>query len=123
MLEIRPVFTSYEREEYTKPFGITPEKECFVIAARDGDSFLGTAYGKIDGENAVIYLMSLLDGIDDRVAWFLLGKAALNYTDLEGAKNVTYTGNDKTLATALGFSMSTDVPTLSLEGYFTGEHH
>ena len=31
MLEMRPVYTSYEREEYTRPFGITPEDGKVVI--------------------------------------------------------------------------------------------
>lgn len=122
MLEIHPVYTSYEREEYTKPFGIAPEKDCFVIAAFEAGKFIGTAYGKVTPPNADIYLMSLLPGISDDVARFLLGKAALNFIDLNGGINVTYTGEDTNLAKILGFSSKTEVPTLYLTGYFDGEH-
>lgn len=122
MLEIRPVYTSYEREEYTKMFGIVPEKDCFVIAAHNGGKFVGTAYGKVTPPNAVIYLMSLVDGYDDDVDRFLLGKAALNYIDLSGGVDVEYTGDDMRLAKALGFSTKTEVPALNLTGYF-GEKH
>ena len=122
MLEIRPVYTSYEREEYTKCFGIVPEDGYFVIAARNNGRFVGTAYGKIDGKNAVITLMSLIDGYDDDVDRFLLGKAALNHIDLNGGVDVIYTGSDERLAKALGFSCADGQKKLCLSGYFEGKH-
>lgn len=120
MLEIRPVYTSYEREEYTKMFGIVPENGCHVIAAHNGGRFVGTAYVKAEGDKGYIYLMSLIDGYDDYIDRFLLGKAALNFLDLQGAMEVEYTGNDKKLAKALGFKIDDDKMTLNLKGYFTG---
>ena len=33
MIAIRPVYTSYEREEYMKPFGIVPEENTSRIRA------------------------------------------------------------------------------------------
>ena len=77
---------------------------------------------EIDGENAEIYLMSLVDGYNDDVDRFLLGKAALNYIDLHGGVNVIYTGDDTRLAKALGFKVTDDTKTLNLTGYF-GEKH
>ena len=41
MLEMRPVYTSYEREEYTAPFGIVPEEDKVVICARYPERFVG----------------------------------------------------------------------------------
>lgn len=120
MLEIRPVYTSYEREEYTKIFGIIPDKSCNVIAAHNGGKFVGSAYVKVDGENGTIFLMSLIDGYDDYIDKFLLGKAALNFLDLNGAKNVEYTGNDEKLAKSLGFKFVDGKKLLCLDGYFTG---
>ncbi len=122
MLEIRPVHTSYEREEYTKVFGIIPENDCFVIAAINSGKFVGTAYGKVQEKNAEIFLMSLIDGYNDDVDRFLLGKATLNYIDLHGGANVVYTGTDTRLAKALGFKVTEESMTLNLEGYF-GEKH
>lgn len=122
MLEIRPVYTSYEREEYTKMFGIIPEDDCHVIAAHNGGKFVGTAYVKADGENGTIFMMKLTEGYEDYIDKFLLGKAALNFLDLHGVKNVEYTGDDEKLARALGFKISDDKKTLCLEGYFTGGH-
>ena len=43
MLEMRPVYTSYEREEYTAPFGIVPEEDKVVICARYPERFVGLA--------------------------------------------------------------------------------
>ena len=122
MLEIRPVHTSYEREEYTKVFGINPKDDCFVIVAINDGRFVGTAYGKVDGENAEIYLMSLVEGYNDDVDRFLLGKAALNYIDLHGGINVVYSGDDSRLANGLGFKVTDESKTLNLTGYF-GEKH
>lgn len=120
MLEMRPVYTSYEREEYTKPFGIIPEEGKTVICARYPDRFVGLAYVSIDRELATVHEFSLVDGYDDDTDFFLLGKAMLNYLDLHGAKNVVLplAKNEKILK-RLGFSKSGDGQwNLSLAGYF-----
>lgn len=124
MLEMRPVYTSYEREEYTKPFGITPEEGKTVICARYPDRFVGLAYVSADGENGTVHLLSLVDGYEDDTDIFLLGKAMLNYLDLHGVKNVTYPAvTDEKLAARLGFRQNGDgVYAVSLVGYFTGKH-
>ena len=120
MLEMRPVYTSYEREEYTKPFGIIPEEGKTVICARYPDRFVGLAYVSIDGELVTVHEFSLVDGYDDDTDFFLLGKAMLNYLDLHGAKNVVLplAKNEKILK-RLGFSKAGDGQwNLSLAGYF-----
>ena len=124
MLEMRPVYTSYEREEYTKPFGITPEEGKTVICARYPDKFVGMAYVSAEGENGTIHFLSLIDGYHDDIDIFLLGKAMLNYLDLHGAKNVVYPDvKDEALAKRLGFRKGEDgVYRVNLEGYFTGKH-
>ena len=122
MIAIRPVYTSYEREEYMKPFGIVPKEGYQVIAAHNDGRFVGGAYLSYEGNVGTIYLMSLIDGYDDYIDRFLIGKAALNFLDLAGAKNVTYTGNDEKLAKALGFAIDGEKMTINLEGYFDGKH-
>lgn len=124
MLEMRPVYTSYEREEYTKPFGIVPEDGKVVICARYPDRFVGMAYVSAQGENGIIHFLSLVDGYNDDIDIFLLGKAMLNYLDLQGVKNVTYPEvTNEPLVKRLGFRKNEEnVYTLSLVGYFTGKH-
>lgn len=123
MLEMRPVYTAYEREEYLKPFGIVPEDGKTVICARYPDKFVGAAYVSADGEVGTVHLLSLIDGYSDDTDIFLLGKAMLNYLDLHGVKTVVYPEvADTPLARRLGFRQNGDVWTLSLEGYFTGGH-
>ena len=124
MLEMRPVYTSYEREEYTRPFGITPEDDKTVICARYPDKFVGIAYVSVKGTEGVVHLLSLVDGYGDSTDIFLLGKAMLNFMDLHGVKNVTYPSvTDASLAKRLGFRENeSGVYTLSLEGYFTPHH-
>ncbi len=124
MLEMRPVYTSYEREEYTKPFGITPEEGKTVICARYPDRFVGMAYVSAEGETGTIHFLSLVDGYNDDIDIFLLGKAMLNYLDLHGAKNVVYPDvKNEALAKRLGFRKGEDgVYRVNLEGYFTGKH-
>ncbi len=122
MLEIKPVYTSYEREEYTKVFNITPESDHFVICARNNGRFVGLGYGYFAETHGTIEIMKLVDGYDDDIDRFLLGKAVLNFLDINGVKTVIYTGDDIRLAKALGFSTKTKEVTLYLEGYFSAGH-
>lgn len=126
MLEMRPVYTAYEREEYTAPFGFTPEEGKTVICARYPDRFVGLAYVAADGEAGTVCKLGLVDGYKDETDLFLLGKAMLNYLDLHGVKTVAYpelaseTAFCKKIAARLGFHQESDgVYRLNLEGYFT----
>ena len=122
MIAIRPVYTSYEREEYMKPFGIVPEDNQVVISAINDGRFVGAALVSFEGNNGTIHMMRLVDGYDDYIDRFLLGKAALNFLDLSGAKDVVYIGNDEKLAKALGFKIDESGMTINLTGYFDGAH-
>ena len=121
MIAIRPVYTSYEREEYMKPFGIVPQENQIVIAANNDGRFVGAALVSFNGNEGTVHMMSLIDGYDDYIDRFLIGKAALNFLDLSGAKDVTYIGNDEKLAKALGFKIEGSM-TINLTGYFDGAH-
>ena len=123
MLEMRPVYTSYEREEYLKPFGLVPEDGKTVICARYPDKFVGAAYLSQESESAEILLLSLIDGYENDTDLFLLGKAALNFLDLHGAKAVFFPDAPESLAKKLGFTKGENgVYTLSLNNYFNHEH-
>lgn len=122
MIAIRPVYTSYEREEYMKPFGIIPEENQVVISAINDAKFVGAALVSFEGNKGTIHMMSLIDGYDDYIDRFLIGKATLNFLDLSGAKDVTYVGNDEKLAKALGFKIDDGKITINLVGYFDGAH-
>ena len=122
MIAIRPVYTSYEREEYMKPFGIVAQENQVVIAANNDGRFVGAALVSYEGGNGTVHMMSLIDGYDDYIDRFLIGKAALNFLDLAGAKDVTYTGSDEKLAKALGFKIDQNGMTINLTGYFDGAH-
>ena len=124
MLEMRPVYTSYEREEYTKPFGIIPEEGKTVICARYPDKFVGMAYVSTDGEKGTVHFLSLVDGYNDEIDIFLLGKAMLNYLDLHGVKDVEYPEvKNEALVKRLGFRKGEDgIYRVNLVGYFTGKH-
>ena len=122
MIAIRPVYTSYEREEYTKPFGIVPKENQVVIAANNDGRFVGAALVSFEESKGTVHMMSLIDGYDDYIDRFLIGKAALNFLDLSGAKDVTYVGDDEKLAKALGFKIEDGNMTINLIGYFDGKH-
>lgn len=126
MLEMRPVYTAYEREEYTRPFGITLQEDKVVICARYPDKYVGMAYISLENEKGTVHLLSLVDGYNDDVDIFLLGKAMLNYFDLHGVKTV-YLHKDcsveVSLLKRLGFKQDAhNVWSVCLEGYFTGKH-
>ena len=124
MLEMRPVYTAYEREEYTAPFGFVPEDEDIIVCARYPDRFVGMACVRADGENGEIRRFSLIEGYEDDTDLFLLGKAMLNVLDLRGVKTVVYNApENEAMAKRLGFKKAEGgALTLSLEGYFTGHH-
>ena len=124
MLEMRAVYTSYEREEYLAPFGRTPEDGKTVVCARYEDRFVGAAYYAADGDTATLELYALVPGYTDETDYFLLGKAALNVMELHGIKTVLYPDpSDEVMAKRLGFRLGADgVWTLSLVGYFTAAH-
>ena len=122
MIAIRPVYTSYEREEYMKPFGIVPEENQVVIAAINDGRFVGAALVSYERNCGTIHMMSLIDGYDDYIDRFLIGKAALNFLDLSGAKDVSYIGTDEKLAKALGFKIDDSGMRINLIGYFDGAH-
>ena len=124
MLEMRPVYTSYEREEYTAPFGIVPEEDKVVICARYPERFVGLAYVALNGETGTVCKLSLIDGYEDEIDLFLLGKAMLNYFDLHGVQYVVYPDleNESEFCKKirLGFRQGSDgVYRLNLTGYFT----
>ena len=122
MIAIRPVYTSYEREEYMKPFGIIPKDNQVVIGAINDGRFVGAALVSFNGNKGTVHMMSLIDGYDDYIDRFLIGKAALNFLDLSGAKDITYVGNDEKLAKALGFKIDENGMNINLIGYFDGAH-
>lgn len=122
MIAIRPVYTSYEREEYMKPFGIIPLDNQVVISAINDGRFVGAALVSFMGSEGTVHMMRLIDGYDDYIDRFLIGKAALNFLDLSGAKDITYTGDDEKLAKALGFKIDGGKMTINLTGYFDGVH-
>ncbi len=120
MLVIRPVHTSYEREEYTKMFGITPQDGFHVIAALNDMEFVGASYVSFDGKDGYIHNMSLVDGYDDLTDKILLGKATLNFLDMSGAKDIVFVTDDEKFAKMLGFKLSDGKYFLNLTGYFDG---
>ena len=122
MIAIIPVYISYEREEYMKPFGIIPKENQVVIAANNDGRFVGAALVSFEGNDGTVHMMSLIDGYDDYIDRFLIGKAALNFLDLSGAKNVRYVGDDQKIAKALGFNIDENGMTINLTGYFDGTH-
>ncbi len=122
MIAIKPVYTSYEREEYMKPFGIVPKDNQVVIAAINDGRFVGAALVSFKDNTGTVHLMSLIDGYDDYIDRFLIGKAALNFLDLSGAKDITYTGDDEKLAKSLGFKLVNQHMKIDLTGYFDGAH-
>ena len=54
MLEMRPVYTQYEREEYTKPFGYVPDERDIVVCARYPDRFVGMACVRAENERGEV---------------------------------------------------------------------
>lgn len=123
MLEIKPVHTAYEKEEYCKACGFAYAAPLQVIAAFDNGSFSGAGVFSMDDQNqAEIVEISLIPGLDDWQDLFLTGKALLNYLDLKGVKYAVYRGKNRKLALALLFQEQDGAFRLKLDGYFDHQH-
>lgn len=118
MIEIRPAYTSYEREEYSDACGYDCDQNQQLVACFDGGMYKGCSLYTVNDGVAVIQELGFLPGYYDETARILLIKGTLNVIDIKGTKDVIYTAKDKQLALKAGFKEQDGVLKINLEGYF-----
>ena len=119
MLEIKPIQTKIEQEEICGLCGVDFDVNCLAYAAHENNKLLGIAQFRILGEYAVIYDLANAAGAADLEALIIMGKAALNFIDLCGVKDVIIKEESRDLPKLLGFKKDGhEVWRVNLEGYF-----
>ena len=125
MLEVKPIQTKKEQQEICELCEVEFAPDCFAYSATENEKLLGIAQFRIFGEYAVIYDLKNIAGVDDLGALIIMGKAALNFIDLCGVKQVVLNDacvvseESNYLPQILKFDNSKDgVYKLNLEGYF-----
>ena len=109
MIEIKPISTA--------------RLNTVRMVVTEGDSVLGSVTVYIQGENADLSNLETTDALDFSLLYGL-GKAALNYADLNGAKTATcHDEGMSDFVKALRFTKDGEVWALSLEHYFESGCH
>ena len=93
MLEIKPIQTKEEQREICGLCGVEFIFDCLAYSAKENNVLLGVLQFRILGEYAVIYDLAyanaaVTNGKEDADALIIMGKAALNFIDSCGVKDV-----------------------------------
>ncbi len=96
-------------------------------ALDDAGNVTGICQFFLDDKGGHITHIAAPQGKDDADTLFLLGRSALNFMDLCGAKTAFFEGDglSRELLLRIGFTTKTEIPSVSLEGFFTHpcQHH
>ncbi len=119
MIEIRPAYTSYEREEYSDACGFECNEKQFVVACFEDGMYKGCSLYSVYENFACVDELGFFGGYCDETARILLIKSTLNVIDLKtGLKDVIYKAKDTALAKRAGFTDDDGVLKVNLVGYF-----
>ncbi len=110
MLEILPIQSKSEQEALAARCGIKYEPELMAYSALLDGKSIGICQFSVKSTSGHITDLSVLPGVSDFEAMFILGRAALNFIDLCGVHEAYYDGRirDETLINAIGFSKNSD---------------
>jgi len=119
MLEVKPIQTKEAQKEICGLCGVDFDPDCLAYSAKENGRLLGVAQFRILGEYAVIYHLANAVGISDLGALIITGKAALNFIDSCGVREVIIKTTVEYLPRLLGFTKAKDgAYKLNLNGYF-----
>ena len=128
MLKILPIQSKAEQELYCSRCGVTYREDALAYAASVDEAFIGICQFRTAGEVGEVYDLTLVPGIDDFEAIFLMGRAALNFIDLCGVHKAIYVSEkaDESLLKAVGFKKNENgVFEMNLKDFFLHpcQHH
>ena len=123
MLEVKPVQTKEEQQKICELCRVEFNPDCLAYKTTENGKIIGIAQFRIFGGYAVIYDLKTIDGINDSGVLIIMGKAALNFINSCGVKEVILKEENSYLLQILGFTLNSGgVYKLNLEGYFECEH-
>ena len=110
MLEIKPIQSKEEQAAACALCHVPYDADCMAYAATLDNDFLGVAQFTIEKDRGHVKNISLLPGVEDFEAVFLMGRAMLNFIDLCGIHTATCEPDaaSETIIKAIGFKKTED---------------
>ncbi len=124
MLEVKPIQTFEEHEDFCRRCGIEADADALCYAAYEDDRLLGVCEFKMWGADGCAEMTALKNviGVSDIESLFIMGRATLNYIDLHGVHEAIFTqkeGFDERLIKWIGFKLDEkDRWYMNLTGFF-----
>lgn len=105
MLEIKPIQSKEEQEAACTRCSVPYEADMMAYSAKDDGKFIGVAQFTMLSGAGYVNNITLVPGLDDFEALFLMGRAMLNFIDLCGVHQAYCAENaaDPRILTAIGF--------------------
>lgn len=110
MLEIKPIQNKKDQESACARCAVPYDPDCMAYAATLDGEFLGVAQFTIEKGHGHVRNVTLLPGVEDFEAVFLMGRAMLNFIDLCGVHTATCAEDaaSETHIKAIGFKKNGD---------------
>ena len=89
MLEIKPIQSKDEQAGFCARCSVPYDPDCMAYAATLDGEFIGVAQFTIEKEGGYVKNITLIPGLEDFEAIFLMGRAVLNFIDLCGIHTAT----------------------------------
>lgn len=104
MLTIRPIEDKNKQQELCSLCGVEYRADDLAYSCYEADSFVGVCQFILKGGYIYIHDIATAKDVDDFGARFIMGRAALNFADLNGFHDALYVEpeNEK-LASMIGF--------------------
>ncbi len=123
MITVTPIQDKAEQARLAALCGIPFLADAPAYAARGGDGqFAGMCQFSMDAAGGHLFHLATPTDGDPYDALFVMGRAALNFMDLCGAKFAFFEGDTagrEALLTRIGFTETNGRYVFSLEGFFT----
>ena len=89
MLEIKPIQEKDLQARYCARCAVPYDPDCMAYAATLDGEFIGVAQFTIEKDGGYVKNITLIPGLEDFEAVFLMGRAMLNFIDLCGVHTAT----------------------------------
>ena len=121
MITVLPIQDKGEQEKLCRLCGVTFHTEWLAYRAENEDGFAGICQFFMNSEGGHLFDLCSPHGRKAQDALFVMGRAALNFMDLCGAKRAFFDGDkkDDALLRRVGFIQDENGRyTIDLEGFF-----
>ena len=109
MLTIRPIEQKQAQQELCEQCGVEYRPDTLAYSCYEADKLIGVCQFFLHSGGVYLADLSLAPGVEDDLAQFLMGRAALNFADLAGFHDAYYPApEDEALAGQIGFRKNSD---------------